>query len=100
MRDFARWCGFGLFASSCSGGPSLSASQHRQHSCPARSGRALGLDLLRAPAVPAVERIKVARVPGLAQTGGAQVPVGTDLLRDRAKVVPEVDDRRPAPEPV
>ena len=50
--------------------------------------------------VPAVEGRVVAGVPGLAQPGSAEVPVGADLARDRAQVVPQVDDRRAPPEPV
>src|SRR3954452_21646618 len=49
---------------------------------------------------PPVERRDVAGVPGLAQPGGAQVPIRADLAGDRAQVVPEVDDRGAAPEPV
>ena len=32
--------------------------------------------------------------------GVAQIPVGADLARHGPQVVPEVDDRRPAPEPI
>src|SRR5688572_3260386 len=52
------------------------------------------------PPVPAMEGRPVARVPGLAETGGAEVPVGADLGADRAQVVPEVIDRGAPPEPV
>src|SRR5215218_3890301 len=52
------------------------------------------------PLAPAMERRDVARVPGVAQPGGAEVPVGADLARDSPQVVPEVDDRGAAPEPV
>ena len=44
------------------------------------------------PLVPPVERREVARVPGRAESRGAQVPVGTDLARHGAQVLPEVDD--------
>src|SRR5262245_37222634 len=50
--------------------------------------------------VPSVEVREVAGVPGPAEPGGAQVPVGADLARDGAQVVPEVDDRGAPPEPV
>ncbi len=39
-------------------------------------------------------------VPGVAQPGSGEVPVGTDLARHRPQIVPEVDHRGPAPEPV
>src|SRR5215203_4647887 len=52
------------------------------------------------PLAPAMERREVARVPGVAQPGGAEVPVGADLARDSPQVVPEVDDRGAPPEPV
>src|SRR3954463_10451054 len=52
------------------------------------------------PAVPAVEGREVARVPGLAQPGRAEVPVGAGLGADRAQVAPEVDERGAPPEPV
>src|SRR5215218_4040609 len=52
------------------------------------------------PPVPAVEGPEVARVPGLAQPGCAEVPVGADLGADRAQVAPEVDERGAPPEPV
>src|SRR3954471_8316754 len=53
----------------------------------------------RAP-VPAVEARVVARVPGLPQSGRAQVPVGSDLAGDVAQVVPEVVEGGAPPEPV
>src|SRR6478672_10179272 len=56
--------------------------------------------LLRGPLVPAVEGREVARVPLLPETGRAQVPVRPHLGGDVAQVVPEVDERRAAPEPV
>src|SRR5262249_40211802 len=43
---------------------------------------------------------QVARVPCLAESGRAQVPVRTDLPRHLAQVASEVFDRRAAPEPV
>src|SRR5215207_9983550 len=52
------------------------------------------------PPVPAMERREVARVPRLAETGAAEVPVGADVGADRAQLVPEVIDRRAPPEPV
>src|SRR3954454_11370856 len=54
----------------------------------------------RGPLVPAVEGRPVARVPGVAQPGGAEVPVGTDLARRRPQIVPQVDYRGAPPEPV
>src|SRR5215213_279055 len=50
--------------------------------------------------VPAVEGRDVARVPSLAQSRRAQVPVRADLPGDGAQVVPDVDERRASPEPV
>jgi hypothetical protein len=44
------------------------------------------------PPVPAVEGREVARIPGLTELGGAEVPVRADLARDGPQVVPEVDD--------
>src|SRR5215208_6794400 len=43
------------------------------------------------PPVPAMEGREVARVPGLAEPGGAEIPVRADVARDVAQVVPEVD---------
>src|SRR5579862_7169832 len=54
----------------------------------------------RAGLAPAVEARQVARVPGLAKSRGAEVPVRTDFARNGAQIVPQVRDRRPAPEPV
>src|SRR5207244_11929394 len=51
-----------------------------------RRGRPRG----RTP-VPAMEGREVASVPGVAQTGEAEVPVGADLARDSPQVVQEVD---------
>ena len=47
-----------------------------------------------------MESRQVARVPGLAQSRGAQIPVGTNLACHGPQVVPEVDDRGPAPKPI
>src|SRR5215217_8717629 len=52
------------------------------------------------PPVPAMEGRPVARVPGIAQSGGAEVPVGADLGGDRPQVVPEVRERGTSPEPI
>src|SRR5215218_8299221 len=52
------------------------------------------------PPVPAMEGRPVARVPGLAEGGNAEVPVGADVGADGAQVVPEVIDRGAPPEPV
>ena len=56
----------------------LIAGSHRYSFCPAR-GRLRGATL-----VPAVEARQVARVPCLAESRGAQVPVGADFARHRA----------------
>jgi len=50
--------------------------------------------------IPAVEVRKVARVPGLAEPGRAQVPIWSDLTRCVPQVVPEVVQRRSPPVPV
>ena len=42
---------------------------------------------------PSREGRVVARVPGVAQPGRAEIPVGTDLARHGAQVMPEIDDR-------
>jgi hypothetical protein len=43
----------------------------------------------------------VTGLPGLAEAGGAEIPVGTNLACCLAKVAPQnYFDRRPAPEPV
>src|SRR3954454_23422532 len=52
------------------------------------------------PPVPAVEGGELARVPGLAQPGRAQVVVRPDLAEDLAQVAPEVGERGAPPEPV
>src|SRR3954463_16719141 len=56
--------------------------------------------LLTGPLVPPVEGREIARVPRLAESRRAQIPVRANLARDGPQVVPEVDDRRTAPEPV
>src|ERR1700735_1961879 len=50
--------------------------------------------------VPSIEGRQVARLPSLAESRSPQIPVGADLARHGAQVVPEVDDGRPAPEPI
>ena len=50
--------------------------------------------------IPSMEPRQVARVPCLAESRGAQVPVGADIARHRAQIVPEVCDRRAAPKPL
>jgi len=50
--------------------------------------------------VPPVKARQVARVPCLAESRRAQVPVGTDFTRHNAQIMPKVCDRRPAPKPV
>src|SRR4051812_31831614 len=50
--------------------------------------------------VPPVEVRVVARLPGLAQPRGAEVPVGANLTGDSPQVAPEVYDRGAPPEPV
>src|SRR3954454_14346880 len=52
------------------------------------------------PLVPSMKAREVIRVPFLAKSGGAQVPVGTDFTRYDAQIVPKIDDRRTAPKPV
>src|SRR5207247_3742675 len=44
------------------------------------------------PLVPAVEVGEVARLPGLSQSGGAEIPVGADLARDGPQVTAQVLD--------
>src|SRR5205823_4571461 len=50
--------------------------------------------------LPTVEDRYIARVPALAQARSVEIPVWADLAREVAQVVPQVDHRRPAPEPV
>ena len=45
--------------------------------------------------VPSMEGRQVARVPGLAESGSLEIPVGADLAHHGPQVVPEVDDGRP-----
>src|SRR5271154_4666872 len=52
------------------------------------------------PLVPSMEGRQVARVPSLAESRSLQIPVGADLARHGPQVVPEVDHRRPPPEPI
>jgi hypothetical protein len=59
-----------------------------------------GARLGRVALVPAVEGREVACVPRLAQPRRAEVPVRTDFAGDRAQVVPQIDERGPAPDPV
>jgi len=47
-----------------------------------------------------MEGRQVARVPSLAESRSPQIPVGADLARRGPQVMPEVDDRRPAAEPI
>src|SRR3954471_24207490 len=54
----------------------------------------------RTSLVPSVERPVVARVPTLAQSWRAQVPVGPNLAGHDPQIAPEIGDRRTAPEPV
>src|SRR5262245_10571599 len=60
----------------------------------------MGDDLPTTSLVPSVETRQVTRVPGLAESGSAQVPIRADLSRHGAQVASEVLDRRAAPEPV
>ena len=50
--------------------------------------------------VPPVETREVTRIPGLAETGFAQIPVWADFTGHGAQIVPKIDDRRTSPEPV
>jgi hypothetical protein len=50
--------------------------------------------------VPPVETREVTRIPCLAESRGAQVPVWADFPGYGAQVVPKINDRRTAPEPV
>src|SRR5215472_7692858 len=50
--------------------------------------------------IPPVERREISRIPCLAESRSAQIPVRTDFPRHGAQVVPKIDDRRPTPEPV
>ena len=47
-----------------------------------------------------MEGRQVARIPCLAEPRSFQIPVGADLARHGPQVMPEIDDRRPAPEPI
>src|ERR1700722_18569140 len=50
--------------------------------------------------IPTMKRREVARVPRLAESGSLQIPIRPNLARHCAKVVPQIDDRWPAPEPI
>src|SRR5215472_3605522 len=52
------------------------------------------------PLIPPVERREISRIPCLAESRSAQIPVRTDFPRHGAQVVPKIDDRRPTPEPI
>src|SRR3954453_5505203 len=95
-------------AENSSGAHGIRRGSGRRRSARSRRGRAgkarepTASDAARhgvAPLVPAVEGREIARVPGLAQPWGAQVPVGADLAHDIAQVVPEVDEGGAPPEP-
>src|SRR3954454_14166526 len=57
-------------------------------------------DRLRRAPVPSVEWRVVARIPGFAQPGLAEVPVGAYLSRHDSQVVPEIHEGGAPPEPV
>src|SRR6267378_5092980 len=50
--------------------------------------------------VPPVETREITRIPCLAESRSSQIPVWADFTRHGAQVVPKIDDRRTAPEPV
>ena len=50
--------------------------------------------------VPPVETREIACIPCLAEARDAQIPVRGDFARNGAQIVPKIDDRRTAPEPV
>src|ERR1700757_4689068 len=50
--------------------------------------------------VPTVETREVTRIPRLAESRSAQIPVSTDFTCHGAQVVPKIDDRWTPPEPV
>src|SRR5580693_3939934 len=50
--------------------------------------------------IPSVERRQVPRIPCLAEPWAVQVPVRADFSSHGAQVVPKIDDRRTAPEPI
>src|SRR5208282_2912278 len=52
------------------------------------------------PLVPPVETREVTRIPRLTESRSTQIPVWADFTRHGAQVVPKIDDRRTAPEPV
>ena len=47
-----------------------------------------------------MEAREVTRIPRLAESRSAQIPVWADFARHGAQVVPKIDDRRTPPEPV
>src|SRR5580700_2917279 len=50
--------------------------------------------------VPAVETREVTRIPCLAESRRAQIPVWADFARHGTQIMPKIDDRGTAPEPV
>src|SRR5580700_8470930 len=52
------------------------------------------------PFVPSVETREIPRIPCLAESRFAQIPVRADFTRHGAQVVPKIDDRGTPPEPV
>src|SRR5271156_91724 len=50
--------------------------------------------------VPSVETREVTRIPCLAESRNTQIPVWADFAGHHAQIVPKIDDRRTAPEPV
>src|ERR1700740_2339123 len=50
--------------------------------------------------VPPVETREVTRLPCLAESRSTQIPVWADFSRHGAQIVPKIDDRRTAPEPI
>src|SRR6478672_1653456 len=50
--------------------------------------------------VPPMKSREVARIPCLAKSRSAEVPVGTDFSGHGAQVVPKINDRRTSPKPV
>src|SRR5690348_12923817 len=62
-----------------------------------RSGTRVDMPALSTSLAPAMEVRQVARVPGLAESGSAEVPVRANFLRHGAQIAAEVLDRRAAP---
>src|SRR5580700_10957416 len=50
--------------------------------------------------VPPVETREVTRIPCLAESRSAQLPVWADFARHGAQIVPKIDDRWTSPEPI